>query len=154
MMVGRVSPLLRHRRLARGAHRGQRQHLDPGAGEAGAFAGARHHAAEDRFQPVVVAVMELVGLGGGEQDAVDAARHQTGQPVGAAEPEGGEDRGKRGLEVGDRGRSGVQRGQRVDQHDLPVEAGEMVAEERPHDDGADTTRSAAPSCAASVSGRA
>ena len=33
----------------------------------------------------------------------------------------------------ERGGAGVQRGQRVDQHDLPVEPGEMIAEERPHD---------------------
>ena len=32
-----------------------------------------------------------------------------------------------------RGRPGIQRRQHVDQHDLPVEPGEMIAEERLHD---------------------
>ena len=36
------------------------------------------------------------------------------------------------LEIGDRGAAAVQRGQQIDQHDLPVESGEMIAEERPH----------------------
>ena len=31
---------------------------------------------EDRFEPVVALMMEMVGLGGGEHDAVDARREQ------------------------------------------------------------------------------
>ena len=43
--------------------------------------------------------------------------------------------GQRRLEIGDRRRAGVERLERVDQDDLPVEAGEMIAEERPHHGG-------------------
>ena len=42
------------------------------------------------------------------------------------------DRGQRRLQVVQRVRSGIERRQRIDQHDLPVEPGEMIAEERPH----------------------
>ena len=40
--------------------------------------------------------------------------------------------GQRVFEVAQRGRAGIERRQRVDEHDLPVEPGEMVAKERPH----------------------
>ena len=43
--------------------------------------------------------------------------------------------GQRVLEVRERRRARIQRGQRVDQHDLAVEPGEMVAEERLDDVG-------------------
>ena len=46
--------------------------------------------------------------------------------------EGAQHVGKRVLEVAQRRRPGIQGGQRVDQHDLAVEPGEMIAEERPH----------------------
>ena len=88
---------------------------------------------EDGLEAVVVAVVEVVGLGGGEQDAVDAPPHQSGQPVGAAEAEGGEDVGQRRFEVGDGGRAGVEGREGVDENDLPVEAGEVIAEEGAND---------------------
>ena len=43
--------------------------------------------------------------------------------------EAGEDVGERLLQVLHRRGAGVERGQRVDQHDLPVEPGEMAVEE-------------------------
>ena len=91
---------MRDRALARGAHRGERQHVDGGAGEWRALDGALDEAGEDRLEPVMVAVVEVIGLGGGEQDAVDPPRHQPAQPAGPAEPEGGEDLGERLLEIG------------------------------------------------------
>ena len=72
--------------------------------------------------------------------------YEPAQPVGAAETEGAEDGGERGLEIGDGDRPGVQRGQRIDHDDLPVEAGEVIAEEGAHDGDCDRTRSGAPSC--------
>ncbi len=53
-----------------------------------------------------------------------------GEARGAPGAEGGQHLGQRVLEVAHRRRAGVQRGQRVDQHDLAIEPGEMVAEER------------------------
>ena len=47
-------------------------------------------------------------------------------------PEAPEDRLHAVLQIGQRAGAGVDGGQRVDQHDLPVEAGEVVAEERLH----------------------
>ena len=60
---------------------------------------------------------------------------EAAQPARPAEAEGGEDVGQRLLERGDRFRAGVERLQRVDQDDLPVEAGEVLAEEGPHHRG-------------------
>ena len=74
----------------------------------------------------------MIGLGGGEQQPVDAARQDGGQPGVGPRPEALEDRLHAGLQVGQRAGAGVDGGQRVDQHDLPVEAGEVVAEERLH----------------------
>ena len=59
---------------------------------------------------------------------------QPEQRVGVALPEAGEDVGQRRLEIGDRGRAGIERAQRIDQHDLPVEPREVVAEEGADDD--------------------
>ncbi len=41
---------------------------------------------------------------------------------------------KSALEIGNGSRSGIERRQSVDQHDLPVEPCEVVAEEGPHHD--------------------
>ena len=151
-------PMIDGRRLAAGASRSPRASRAPRRARArrpwrrrtAARSMARcDEPGEDRLQPVVVAVVEVVGLGRGEEDAVDPPRDQAGQPAGPAEAEGGEDVGERRLEVGDRRRSGVQRLERVDQHDLAVEAGEVLAEERPHDRRSCRPRSGAPSCAAS-----
>ena len=50
----------------------------------------------------------------------------------ASGAESAHDVGERVLEIGERGGTGVERRKGVDQHDLPVEPGEMVAKERPH----------------------
>ena len=47
-----------------------------GAGEFRALDGALGHARKEALQPVVVRVMQMIGLGGGEQDAVDARPEQ------------------------------------------------------------------------------
>ena len=74
-------------------------------------------------------VVQMVGLGGGKQQAVDAPRQDAGEPgvgAGAEAPE----HGLHGaLQVGERAGAGVDGRERVDQHDLPVEPGEVVAEE-------------------------
>ncbi len=88
-----------------------------------------------RLEPVVVGVVQMVGLGRGEQDAVDARPEDRAEPRGAAGAEGVHHAVERGLEIAQRRRAGIQRAEQVDQHDLPVETGEMVAEERPHDMG-------------------
>ena len=67
----RLAPA-RHHRLARRAHRRERDDVDPGAGELGARDRPLGHAREDALEPVMVHVVQVVGLGGGEQDAVDA----------------------------------------------------------------------------------
>ena len=58
--------------------------------------------------------------------------YQSAQPVGAPEAEGAEDGGERRFEIGDGDRPGIQGGERIDHHDLAVEAGEVVAEEGAH----------------------
>ena len=87
---------------------------------------------EDRLKPVMARVMEMIGLGRGEHDAVDARREQARPQAVRSGPEAVEDLGHGAFEVGDRRLAAVQRGEHVDQHDLPVEPREMIAEERPH----------------------
>ncbi len=117
-------------RVARTA--GDRQHVDLGAAIRRPLAGPLDETAENGLQPVVAGVVQMVGLGGREQDLVDARAEKRGEPGIPAVAEGGQHVGERGFEIGHRIRAGIERGQHVDQHDLAVEPGEMIAEERPH----------------------
>ncbi len=73
--------------------------------------------------------MEMVRLGRRHQNPVDFWPEQPVQRVAAPDPEGREHLVEGVLEVAQRRRSGIERGKRVHQHDLPVEPREMVAEE-------------------------
>src|SRR5262245_61108496 len=55
-----------------------------------------------------------------------------GEPSVGAGPEAGEHALERALQIAERAWPGVDGGERVDEHDLPVEPGEVVAEERLH----------------------
>ena len=79
-------------------------------------------------------VVQVVGLGGGEEDAVDAAAEDRREPGARAGAEAGEDLGHGGAQVLDGARAVVDGAERVDEHDLAVEAGEVVAEEGVDDD--------------------
>ena len=79
-------------------------------------------------------MMQMIGLGGGKQDAVDPRPEQGAEAAAAADPEAIENSGQRRLEIVQRFRSGIERRQRIDQHDLAIEPREMIAEERPHHD--------------------
>ena len=61
-----------HHRFARRAHRRERDHIDRRLFVVGARCGTGDDAAQDRLQPVVAGMMQMIGLGGGEQDAVGA----------------------------------------------------------------------------------
>ena len=101
----------------------------------GARDGLLGQQAQDRLQPVVAGVMQVVGLGGGEQQPVDAAR-QDGSTASVLAPgrKQREDRLHGALQIGAaRAAPALTRRERIDQHDLPVEAGEVIAEERLHD---------------------
>jgi hypothetical protein len=65
-------------------------------------------------------VMQVVGLGCGEQQLVDAAAHQQRQETVGARPEGAQRCLQRTLQIGDGGGAFVQRGQHVDEDDLAV----------------------------------
>ena len=88
--------------------------------------------AQQRVEAVVVGVVDVVGLRRGEQHPVGARREQARQQRVAAGPEGHQHPVERLLELGERGRAGIDRREHVDEHDLPVDALEVVAEERPH----------------------
>ncbi len=118
--------------LARGADGGERDDVDFRADPLGARDRLGGQRPQDRLEPVVARVVEMVGLGGGEQDSVDARAEDRGEARGPAGAEGAQHVGERVLEVAQRRGTGIQRGQRVDQHDLAVEPGEMIAEERAH----------------------
>ena len=87
------------RRLARRPHRGERHHVDLGAGEFGARDRPFGDAGEDAFEPIVARVVEMIGLGGGEQDAVDARAKDAAEPGAASGAEAIEDRGQRIFQV-------------------------------------------------------
>ncbi len=74
-------------------------------------------------------VVDMIGLGRGEEDAIDAAREGAEEGMGLALAEAGEDGGERGFEIGDGGRAGIEGAQRVDEDDLAIEPGEVIAEE-------------------------
>ena len=133
MITGKRLAALLDRAFAGRPHGGHGEHVDLGAGEIGARHGAVGEPAHDRLQPVVALVMQMVGLGRGDQDAVDAAREQVGEEAAAAGPEAAEDLGHRALEIGHRAGAGIERLHGVDQHDLAVEPGDVLAEERLYD---------------------
>ena len=74
-------------------------------------------------------MVDVVGLGGGDEDAVDATREPAGQDAAAPRPEAGQDLRQRPLEVGHGRGPGIERLHGVDQDDLPVEPRHMFAEE-------------------------
>ena len=63
--------------LTRGPQRGKRQRLDFGAAELGTHTGAARQLTEQRLEPVVRRMMQVVGLGGRKQDTIDAPGHQS-----------------------------------------------------------------------------
>ena len=133
MIASSVSRAVPDLSLARGADRGERDDVDLGPDPFGARDRPRRQGPQDRLQPVVARMMQMVGLGRREQDAVDAGAEDRGEARGASGAERAHDVGQRVLEIAERGRAGVERGERVDQHDLPIEPGEMIAKERPDD---------------------
>ena len=118
--------------FARRADRRHRQHIDLRAAKLGARHGPAGEPGEDRFEPVVALLVEMVGLGGGEHDAVDARGEQARPQAVRPGSETFEDLGHGALEIGHGGLTAVQRREHVDQHDLAIEPREMIAEEGPH----------------------
>ena len=80
-------------------------------------------------------VVQMIGLRRGEEDAVDARTEDLRQQVRAPGAEGGEHIRHGAFEIAHGGGAGVQRRERIDKHDLPVEPREVIAEERAHDVG-------------------
>ena len=80
----------------------------------------------------MLGVVQVVGLGRGEQDAFDPPRAQKlAQPACAAGAEGRQDVGHGAAHVLDRLGALMDRAQDVDQHHLAVDAGKVVAKEGP-----------------------
>ncbi len=91
----------------------------------------RDEPGQHRLEPVVVAVMEMVGLGRREQDAVDPPGDQpASQP---ARPSRKAERISASAvsSAATASRPAFSASQHVDQHDLAIEPGEVIAEERP-----------------------
>jgi len=76
-------------------------------------------------------MMQMVSLCRREQDAVDAWSEDRSEIGRASSAEGAHDFGQRILEILDRSGAGIECGERVDEHDLPIEPGEMIAKEWP-----------------------
>ncbi len=79
-------------------------------------------------------VVQVIGLGGCKQNAIDPGTKKAAQDRAAADAEAIENARQRGFEIVQRFRPGIEGCERIDQHDLAVEAGKMVAEERTHHD--------------------
>ncbi|MNL60889.1 hypothetical protein D3C87_1847420 [compost metagenome] len=75
--------------FAGGADARNRKGPGGGPGKARPLAGIGHEAIENGLQAIVAGVMHMVGLGGGEQDAVDPAREGPQQGIGLALAEAG-----------------------------------------------------------------
>ena len=133
--------------LARRPQRGERLHIDLGAGVGRAPHGPLGDDAQDRLQPVVARGVNMVGLGGGEQQLVDAAAVQ--QRDSQCWRRCGTRRSTASsalLQIGERASPPSLSGrEHVDQHDLAVEAAEVVAEERAARRASYSSRSGAPS---------
>ncbi len=82
----------------------------------------------------VLRVVQMVGLGRGKQDLLHPlAAKDRGQKAIAPGAEGGQHLGHGAAQILHRLRALMDRPQHIDQHDLPVDPGEMVAKERLHD---------------------
>ncbi|MNY06081.1 hypothetical protein D3C86_1388230 [compost metagenome] len=74
-------------------------------------------------------MVQMVGLGGGDQHLVDSPADQRRQQAVGAGAETGKHITERTLQILHGFRPAIDGLQRVDQDDLPVEAGKMLAEE-------------------------
>ena len=79
-------------------------------------------------------MVQMIGLGGGKQDAVDPRPEQAGEQRAASDPQAIQDPRQRRFEVDQGFRSGVECRERIDQDDLAIEPREMIAKERPDHD--------------------
>ena len=120
-----------HLGLACRAHRAERDHVDLSADPFGARDRLACQYAQDRLQAVVADVMQMVGLGRREQDTVDARSDDRGEARSAPGAERLQHLGQRVFQIVHRRGAGIERPERVDQHDLPVETSKVVAKERP-----------------------
>src|SRR5579883_2693192 len=77
--------------LACRPHRGKRDDIDLGANRLDPRDGLAGQVPQDRFEPVMVGVMQVIGLGRGKKDFVDLGLEQSGQKIAAAGPERGQD---------------------------------------------------------------
>ena len=120
-----------HLFLNRGADRGDGHRRRLRTGEIGAVPGVAHQRRHDRGQAHVLAVVQMVGLGRREKDAFHPlAAKKRAQPAVPAGAKGRKDARHRLPHILDRAGAGMDRAQHIDQHHLPVDAGEMVVEER------------------------
>jgi hypothetical protein len=75
-MTGRFVAVALDGGFARGPDGGKRHDIDAGTGHADALDGAIDQAPGQGVQPVMAFVMQMIGLGCGDQNTVDAAAEQ------------------------------------------------------------------------------
>ena len=86
-----------------------------------------------RFEMVALQCRDMIGLGRGEQDPVDARAEEEPQQAAPAKAEGGENGFERQALIGKGLLAGVERAQHVDEDDLPVDAAGEQREKRLND---------------------
>src|SRR5579883_636919 len=88
---------------------------------------------QDRLEPVVARVMQMVGLGRRKEDLINLWPEQGCEDTAAPCAEGREHIGQRSLKIAHCGRARIECCECVYEHDLAVEAREMVAEKGSYD---------------------
>ena len=88
---------------------------------------------QDRLEPVMARLVQMISFGGGNQNAVDPPWHDGREPRGGPRFEARQDARQRRLEIGDSCRTLIDRSKRVDENDLPVETSKMIAKEGLYD---------------------
>src|SRR5262249_24572861 len=121
-------------RLPRRANGRQRYDVDLHAGELSFRDRALGQMPQYAFKTIVTGVMKMIGLGGSKKNAINARPQQRTQNRSSPYSETGEDFIESMFQITKGFRTGINRGQGVDQDDLPIEPGEMVAKKRTNDD--------------------
>ena len=127
---------MRHLRFYRGPQRGDGHGGGCGPGEICPVAGLAQKRLHDGGQRAMLCVVQMIRLGRSKENFLHLlAKQDRAQPTAVAGPECAQNIGHGLAERVKRLRPGMDRPQRINQHDLAINAAEMVAKEGFHDFG-------------------
>src|ERR1700704_384569 len=120
-----------HLGFAGGADRSQRNDVDIGSGALGVRCGLGDRSPQHRLETIMARMVQMIGLGGGKQDAINSRPEQIAKESAAPDPETIQNSRQCRFKVVQRLRSRIECRQRIDQYDLAIEPREMIAEKWP-----------------------